>query len=53
MKTTRTESEMNKPIKQRKDTTMKTTRRQNLIAAALVCALALVGLTIPNKTRSG
>jgi len=30
---------------------MKTTRTQNLIAAALVCVLALlVGLTIPTKS---
>jgi hypothetical protein len=31
---------MNKPNKQKKDTTMKTTLRRNLIAAALIGALA-------------
>jgi hypothetical protein len=38
------EDEMNKPIKRRHDTTMKTSRTQNLIAAALVGVLAMSAL---------
>jgi hypothetical protein len=33
--------QFDKPINHRKDTTMKTTRTQNLLAAALTCALLL------------
>jgi hypothetical protein len=35
---------MNKPIKRRHDTTMKISRTQNLIAAALVAVLAMSAL---------
>jgi hypothetical protein len=40
------EGEVNKPIKHRKDMNMKTNRMLNLLASALIAALAMSGDTV-------